>query len=76
MVCAHFHGASGKVLANSCRSTMLHYKSSLIELMYTVTFSPFFVFAGFEEKQNIVVELFSDYQEDEVFAMSYKIKQT
>lgn len=72
MVCANFHGASGKVLANSCRSTMMHYKSTLVEVMYTMIFSPFFLFAGFEEKQNLVVELFSDYLDDEVLLYLFK----
>lgn len=74
MVCANFHGASGKLLANSCRSTMLHYRSTIIEVMYTVMFSPFFVFGGFEEKQKLVVELFSDFLEDEVCYLLTYIK--
>lgn len=66
MVCADFRGASRRILANSCRSTMMHYKSSMIEIMQTIVFSPFFVFGNMEEKQRLVVELFSDYKEDEV----------
>lgn len=70
MVCAEFHGASGKILANSCRSTMLHYKSSLHETIYIIMFSPFFLFGNLEEKQHLHVELFSDYLEQEVEAVT------
>ncbi|KAJ3662423.1 hypothetical protein Zmor_006773 [Zophobas morio] len=65
MVCADFLSGSGKVLANSCRSTMLHYRSYLLDILYKLIFSPFFVFGNSEEKQNIHVELFSDFEEIE-----------
>ncbi|RZC42785.1 seipin, partial [Asbolus verrucosus] len=65
MVCADFHGSDGKVLANSCRSTMLHYRSYLLDTLYKLIFSPFFVFGNSEEKQNIHIELFSDFEEIE-----------
>jgi seipin len=65
MVCADFHGSGGKVLANSCRSAMLHYRGYLLDTLYKLVFSPFFVFGSSEEKQNIHVELFSDFEEIE-----------
>lgn len=66
MVCADFHGERGTVLATSCRSMMLHYKSFLIDFIYKLVFIPFYIFGGTEEKQNLHLELFSDYHEDEV----------
>ncbi|KAJ8982733.1 hypothetical protein NQ317_014030 [Molorchus minor] len=65
MVCVDFRGKQGTLLANSCRSTMLHYRGYLIDTLYKLIFSPFFVFGNAEEKQNIHVELFSDYEEQE-----------
>lgn len=66
MVCADFRGKDGFLVASSCRSTMLHYKSWITEVLYTLMFSPFFVLGGSEEKQQIHVELFADYEEREV----------
>ncbi|KAJ8959412.1 hypothetical protein NQ318_022102 [Aromia moschata] len=65
MVCVDFRGRQGQLLANSCRSTMLHYRGYLIDTLYKLIFSPFFVFGKAEEKQNLHVELFSDYEEHE-----------
>ncbi|XP_044253786.1 seipin [Tribolium madens] len=65
MVCADFVGSDGKTLINSCRSTMLHYRGFLLDTLYKIVFSPFFVFGSAEEKQNIHVELFSDFEEVE-----------
>lgn len=66
MVCADFRGKDGKLLTSSCRSTMLHYKSIALELIYTLAFSPILMIGASEEKQIIDVELFSNYEEQEV----------
>lgn len=67
MVCVEFMGKSGRLLASSCRSTMLHYRGVLIDTLYKLLYSPFFiVFGTAEEKQTVQVELFSDYEEQEV----------
>lgn len=66
MVCAHFRTNTGRILAHSCRSTMLHYRSFLMELMHTIVYSPLLLFGNLEQKQLISVELFTDYQEDDV----------
>ncbi|XP_066254220.1 seipin isoform X1 [Euwallacea similis] len=63
MVCVDFRASGGETLANSCRSTMLHYKSSLLDTLYKIVFIPFFIFGSSEEKQIVHVELFSDYEE-------------
>lgn len=66
MVCVEFMGKSGRLLASSCRSTMLHYKGMMLDTLYKLIYSPFFVFGRAEEKQNVQVELFSEYEEREV----------
>ncbi|XP_030763023.1 seipin isoform X2 [Sitophilus oryzae] len=65
MVCVDFKSSEGKTIANSCRSTMLHYRSLLLDSLYKLFYIPFFIFGSTEEKQNIHVELFSDYKESE-----------
>ncbi|CAH1113249.1 unnamed protein product [Psylliodes chrysocephalus] len=63
MVCVEFMGKDGTLLNSSCRSAMLHYKGILLDTLYKLFFSPFFVFGSAEEKQNVKVELFADYEE-------------
>ncbi|KAJ8919999.1 hypothetical protein NQ315_006529 [Exocentrus adspersus] len=65
MVCVDFRGKRGQLLANSCRSAMLHYRGPLLDTIYKIVFSPFFVLGSAEEKQNVHIELFSDYEETE-----------
>ncbi|ENN72189.1 seipin-like [Dendroctonus ponderosae] len=65
MVCVDFKSHDGSTLANSCRSTMLHYKSIFLDTLYKVVFMPFFIFGSSEEKQIVHVELFSDYEESQ-----------
>ncbi|CAJ1057340.1 seipin-like [Xyrichtys novacula] len=52
----------GKPVASVGRSTMLHYRSSLLQTMATLLFSPFLLTGMTEQKQLIEVELFSDYK--------------
>lgn len=66
MVCADFRGRSGKLITHSCRSAMLHYRSALLQFMHTVIYSPFYILGSSEEKQHISIELFAEYNENEV----------
>nr|XP_046249222.1 seipin [Scatophagus argus] len=52
----------GKTVSSVGRSTMLHYRSSLLQTLSTVVFSPFLLTGMAEQKQLIEVELFSDYK--------------
>lgn len=66
MVCVEFMGKSGQLITSSCRSTMLHYRGVLIDTLYKLLYSPFFiVFGTAEEKQTVQVELFSEYEGQE-----------
>ncbi|KAK9885816.1 hypothetical protein WA026_013688 [Henosepilachna vigintioctopunctata] len=65
MVCADFHGSNGKIISNSCRSTMLHYRSLLLDIALKIIYSPFYLFGNMEEKQTVRVELFSRYLESD-----------
>lgn len=52
----------GKTVSSVGRSTMLHYRSSLLQSLSTLLFSPFLLTGMAEQKQLIEVELFSDYK--------------
>uniref|UniRef100_A0A8C2WLA8 Seipin n=1 Tax=Cyclopterus lumpus TaxID=8103 RepID=A0A8C2WLA8_CYCLU len=52
----------GRTVSSVGRSTMLHYRSSLLQSLSTLLFSPFFLTGMAEQKQLIDVELFSDYK--------------
>ena len=66
MVCIQLHDKDDQLVDNSCRSTMLHYRSYLLHTLTTLIFSPLMMFGSKEEKQNIVLELFTDFEEDQV----------
>ncbi|CAN9498773.1 unnamed protein product [Ophioblennius macclurei] len=52
----------GKVVSSVGRSTMLHYRSSLLQTLSTLLFSPLLLSGMSEQKQLIEVELFSGYK--------------
>ncbi|XP_020498559.2 seipin-like [Labrus bergylta] len=52
----------GKIVSSVGRSTMLHYRSSLLQTLGTLLFSPFLLTGMTEQKQLIDVELFADYK--------------
>ncbi|XP_042890706.1 seipin-like isoform X2 [Penaeus japonicus] len=62
------HG--GESLRQASRSTMLRYKSSLLQTISTMAFAPFFLYGVQEEKQMVTVELFTQYEEDPVTPLS------
>lgn len=66
MVCADMRDETTELLNHSCRSAMLHYKSSLVQMIKTWILSPLYVFGFHEETQKIAVELFTNYEEDQV----------
>lgn len=52
----------GTAVSSVGRSTMLHYRSSLLQTLTTLVFSPFLLTGMAEQKQLIEVELYSDYK--------------
>lgn len=52
----------GQIVSSVGRSTMLHYRSSLLQTMSTLLFSPLLLTGMAEQKQLIEVELISDYK--------------
>ncbi|XP_063707850.1 seipin [Culicoides brevitarsis] len=65
MVCAEMRDHTGTLRGHSCRSAMLHYKSTLHTWISTWMRIPLYLMNLREEKQEVTVELFSSYQDDE-----------
>ena len=61
MVRMSAYAKSGRTVSSVGRSTMLHYRSSLLQTLSTLLFSPLLVTGMAEQKQLIEVELYSDY---------------
>lgn len=66
MVCAQLRSRDGVLVEHACRSAMLHYRSTLLHVLMTLTYSPMMIFGTLEQKQNIVLELFGNFEEDQV----------
>lgn len=65
MVCAEMRDHAGTLKGHSCRAAMLHYKSTLHTWISTWMKIPLYLVNVREEKQEVTVELFSTYQDDE-----------
>lgn len=66
MVCAQLRSRDGFLVEHACRSAMLHYRSTLLHTLTTFTFSPMLIFGSSEEKQYVALELFGNFEEDQV----------
>jgi len=66
MVCTKLKNREQDLVAKSCRSAMIQYKSALLHAINTFALSPFLLSGSSEEKQKVTVELFSNFQEDRV----------
>lgn len=73
MVCATLLSRDSSIVDRSCRPTMLHYRSTLLHVLKTFAFSPALIFGNREEKQTIALELFGNFEEDQV-NIEYKNK--
>ncbi|KAG5321325.1 BSCL2 protein, partial [Pseudoatta argentina] len=65
MVCAQLRSRDGHLVDHICKSAMLHYRSTLLHTLTTFLFSPMMIFGNVEEKQDIVLELFNNFEEDQ-----------
>ncbi|KAI4874385.1 hypothetical protein NFI96_013697 [Prochilodus magdalenae] len=64
MVKMSCYSKDGKIVSTVARSAMLHYRSSLLQTLSTLLFSPLLLTGLSEQKQLIEVELFSGYKSD------------
>ncbi|XP_059047922.1 seipin [Achroia grisella] len=65
MVCAQMRAKGGVLVSSSCRAAMLRHRSIVHYIMRTLTLAPIFITGLDEEKQQLQVELFSDFEDDE-----------
>ncbi|CAB0008427.1 unnamed protein product [Nesidiocoris tenuis] len=70
MVCGRLTGKGGTTVANSCRSSMLRYRSPLLQVLRLFALGPLFVFDFMEEKQTLSIELFPSFEEDQNFPVT------
>lgn len=66
MVCAELRDQQTQLRAHSCRSTMLPYRSALMRKISLWILSPLYLLGFQVEKQQVNVELFSNYEDDQV----------
>ncbi|XP_055370874.1 seipin [Condylostylus longicornis] len=66
MVCADMRDNKALLRGHSCRSAMLRYRSPLLRAISTWVLSPLLIFGFYEELQHIPVELFSNYEEEQM----------
>ncbi|XP_038267333.1 seipin isoform X3 [Dermochelys coriacea] len=64
MVVMSCYTKGGRIISSTARSTMLHYRSGLLQTLDTLIFAGLFFLGFAEQKQMVEVELFSDYRED------------
>ncbi|XP_031567158.1 seipin-like isoform X2 [Actinia tenebrosa] len=64
MVNVNFLSNSGKVVATSSKSCMLHFRSAHLKVMYSVFMALPLIFGFTEEKQSVPVKLFENYVDD------------
>ncbi|PZC72497.1 hypothetical protein B5X24_HaOG211094 [Helicoverpa armigera] len=64
MVCVQMRAKGGYLVSSSCRSAMIRYRSLLHHIMRTFVLSPLYLGGVDEEKQQLRVELFSDFEDD------------
>nr|XP_055034872.1 BSCL2 lipid droplet biogenesis associated, seipin, like [Misgurnus anguillicaudatus]XP_055034873.1 BSCL2 lipid droplet biogenesis associated, seipin, like [Misgurnus anguillicaudatus] len=55
---------AGQIIDISARSAMLHYRSSLLQAMDTMIFSPMLLTGASEQKQLVTAELYSEFRDD------------
>ncbi|XP_058654832.1 BSCL2 lipid droplet biogenesis associated, seipin, like isoform X1 [Onychostoma macrolepis] len=58
------YSKDGQIVDISTRSAMLHYRSSLLQALGTVVFSPMLLTGASEQKQSVIVELYSEFKDD------------
>ncbi|XP_035222341.1 seipin-like, partial [Stegodyphus dumicola] len=64
MIQIHMLAENGAILKSSRRPALLHYRSPLFKIIYTLFYVPALLAGSVQEKQTIVVPLFEHYVED------------
>jgi len=64
MTCLTLKNNRGQLRNQSCKSSMIEYRSSLLRFLETIVFSPAFLFGFMSQKQYLKIDFFNDYQSD------------
>jgi len=66
MLCVRLSDKFGYLVSSSCRSSRLRYMSQLYRTVYTLWMVPFYLTGLSSEKQLIQLEMYTDFEEDQV----------
>merc|ERR1712025_418720 len=64
MTCLQISSASGEQIGQSCKSSIAQYRSPLLRTMETVTYSPTLLTGWSTQKQEVLINYFSNFQTD------------
>jgi len=64
MTCLQITSASGEQIGESCKSSIAQYRSPLLRTMETVTYSPSLLTGWSTQKQEVLINYFSNFQTD------------
>lgn len=64
MMCLSVSSNSGVLVERSCRSSLIRYRSYLLRIIETLTFSPSLVLGFSSQKQEVEVNFFNDFHTD------------
>lgn len=71
MLCVRLSDKRGYLVLSSCRSGRLKYKSRFYRYIYTLFMAPFYLAGLSSEKQLIQLEMFTDFEDDQVIIIIY-----
>jgi len=66
MLCVRLSDKFGYLVSSSCRSSRLRYMSQLYRVVRTLFMVPFYLTGLSAEKQLIQLEMYTDFEEDQV----------
>jgi len=66
MLCVRLSDKYGYLVSSSCRSSRLNYMSQLYRVLHTLFMAPFYLTGLSAEKQVIQLEMYTDFEEDQV----------
>lgn len=67
MLCVRLNDKFGYLVSSSCRSSRLKYMSNLYRVIHTLFMTPFYLAGLSSEKQVVELEMYSDFEEDQVY---------
>lgn len=66
MLCVRLSNKYGYLVSSSCRSSRLKYRSDLYHVIRTILMVPFYLMGLSAEKQLIQLEMYTDFEDDQV----------